>query len=208
MRQITILIAILLSGFIGSLCHAQINVPAESKEYVPIPVTVKTDIPDGARLRGPGWVIPENLNAYECSPALIIVCGPPGEYVIGYRIQWLHIEPVTFTDGNGKEITIQSYLGDGEYDTEAKFKILGPNQPNPPQPPVDPTWRIMLFYDGGQLDNLPAGQRSILTSLAIRQKLIARGHNLLEVLEAGGLGGSVPPRYAPWFAAVQGDPMP
>lgn len=133
-RAFIIAIALL----IPAIASGQISVPAESEEYVPIPVSIKTDIPDGARTTGPGWILPPGLNRYDVGPNSFVVCGPPGEYTLQFSLKWLHIVPVTFKDGAGNDITIQSYLGDGTYEVKATFKIKGKDGPDPPPPPPPP----------------------------------------------------------------------
>lgn len=131
---------------VPATAFGQITVPAESKEHVPIPVTVKTAVPEGATVEGPGLIWPAGVNVLEVGPNSFVVCAPPGEYTIVYRIEWLHVVPVTFIDGSGKEITIQSYLGSGKPNWKATFKVLGGSPPVPPPPPPPPgsKWGLIL----------------------------------------------------------------
>ena len=126
---------------------------------------------------------------------------------------WIHVEPIEVFDANGKQITILSYLGHGSYDDTATLTITGDPGPNPPPPPPPPPpplgpWQIMMYFDGGRLDNLPPSQRDLLISLTLRQRLVAADHVFLEVLEAESFAGSVPEKYKPWVDTVRGDPMP
>lgn len=84
----------------------------------------------------------------------------------------------------------------------------GGNDPNPPDP-VEKKWQIMFFYDGNALDNLPSRQREILISLALRKRLVAAGHTVLEVLESSAVNaGGAPAKYDAFINAVVGDPLP
>lgn len=137
----------LLFFFAASAARGQITVPAESKEHTPIPVTLTAMVPEGAQIKsGAGLVWPEGVNKLEVGTGQWVVCAPPGEYTITYRVSWLHIQPVTFIDGSGKEITIQSYLGSGDIDEKATFKVLGGSPPVPPPPPPPPgsKWGLIL----------------------------------------------------------------
>lgn len=134
MRYVVFLLTLLLSA----AAYAQIEVAPETPVYTPIPVSVISTVPDGAKVDGPGWVWPEGVNKIEIGPNKFIVCAPPGEYTIEYHLEWLHIVPVTFIDGSGKEITIQSYLGSGKTNYTAKFKVVGGTPPVPPPPPPPP----------------------------------------------------------------------
>lgn len=148
-------IVILCVAAVASLAHGQIEVPLENKEYVPIPVTVKYTVPEGAEIKkGPGLVWPEGVNKIEIGPGQFVVCAPPGEYTISYRVSWLHIQPITFVDGSGKTITIQSYLGSADIDEKVTFKVLGGTPPVPPPPPPPPgsRWGLLLRETKGGQD--------------------------------------------------------
>lgn len=205
-----VLVALLFS-LITATALGQITVPAESKEHTPIPVTLKAMVPDGAQIKsGAGLVWPDGVNKLEVGPGQWVVCAPPGEYTITYKVSWLHIQPVTFIDGSGKEITIQSYLGSGDIDEKATFKVLGGEPPVPPPPPPHPPggpYQVVLFYSPDQLDNLTADQREILNSMAYREKLKAAGHTLLGVLPDNA-APSPQSKFRAFYNAVQGDSMP
>lgn len=135
MKQVLWLVVWLLA----STACGQITVPAESKEHTPIPVTLKAMVPDGATIQsGAGLVWPEGVNKLEVGPGQWVVCAPPGEYTITYKVRWLHIVPITFKDFDGKEVTFQNYLGSGDVDEKATFKVLGGTPPVPPPPPPPP----------------------------------------------------------------------
>lgn len=150
MRSIVFLLAMAFCA----TALGQIEVAPETKEYVPIPVTLKTAVPEGATVDGPGLIWPAGVNVYEVGPNSFVVCAPPGEYTIEYRIEWLHVVPVTFVDGSGKEITIQSYLGSGKPNWKATFKVLGGEPPVPPPPPPVPgdKWGLLLRETKGGQD--------------------------------------------------------
>ena len=161
-------IAFLLVMALSATALGQIEVAPETKEYVPIPVTLKTAVPEGATVEGPGLIWPAGVNVHEVGPNSFVVCAPPGEYTIEYRIEWLHVVPVTFVDGSGKEITIQSYLGSGKPNWKATFKVVGGTPPVPPPPPPPPgsRWGLLLRETQG-------GQSPALGNLLIqlREKL-------------------------------------
>jgi len=136
-----------LATILASAAFGQITVPAESKEHTPIPVTLKAMVPDGATIQsGAGLVWPEGVNKLEVGPGQWVVCAPPGEYTITYKVRWLHIVPITFKDFDGKEVTFQNYLGSGDVDEQATFKVLGGTPPVPPPPPPPPgtRWGLIL----------------------------------------------------------------
>lgn len=166
-------IAFLLILMLGAVAHAQIEVAPESPVYTPIPVSVVSTVPDGAKVEGPGWVWPEGVNKVEIGPNKFIVCAPPGEYVLEYHLEWLHIVPVTFIDGSGKEITIQSYLGSGKLNYTAKFKVVGGTPPVPPPVPTPGSkWGLLLRETKG-------GQDPALGNLLIQLRLKFQNNKLV-----------------------------
>jgi len=207
MRPIILLLAWLA---MTASALAQIDVPAENREHVPIPVSVQSAVPQGAKVDGPGWVIPPKVNVHTVDATHLVVCAPPGEYTIEYQLEWIHVEPITFIDGTGKSITFNNFLGNGKISQKATFKVLGGTPPVPPPPPPLPPggpYQVVLFYSPDQLDNLTADQREILNSMAYREKLKAAGHSLLGVL-AGNAAPSPQSKFRPFYNAVDGDPMP
>lgn len=206
MRSLTIFFALFLSGL---CCADGIVLPDGPLERDhPIPVTLETAIPDGAQRMGPGWVLPEGVNSYEVNKQLIVIAARPGTYKIGYKIVWIHVEPIALFDASGKEVTVLQFLACGDYDTTATLKIVG-DEPEPePEPEPDPTpagpWDVMFFYDATRLDNLPQGQRTIISGRSTREAMEAGGHVLLEVLDKGVFSsGSLPERYRPWVEAAR-----
>lgn len=189
---------------------AQIEVPPESKEHVPIPVTVKAAVPEGATVEGPGLIWPAGVNVLTIGPNSFVVCAPPGEYTIEYRLEWLHVVPVTFVDGSGKTITIQSYLGSGKPNWKATFKVVGGTPPVPPPKPPTPggPYQVMLFYEWAQLDNLPQRQQELLTSLTVRDSIVQAGHVFLAAYDRSYVDSGKPADKAAWFRAVAGKTFP
>ena len=212
--RLSAILPILLAWGLGGTAWAEgIVCPDTAERDHPVAISLEAEIPDGAKTMGPGWQLSPGLNSYRVSDGLIVVAAAPGTYQISYQIFWIHLEPVTLFDANGNEITIMSYLGHGTYDDTATLTITGedpgPDPPDPPDPDPQGPWRIMLFYDARMLDNLPSEQRQILTSLAVREQLVADGHNLLEVLEdAVFSAGSVPADYQPWVNAAKKHSVP
>lgn len=192
---------------------AQIEVPAETKRDTPIPVTHKAMVPEGATIQsGSGLVWPQGVNKLEVGPGKWVVCAPPGEYTITYQVRWIHIVPITFKDFDGKEVTFQNYLGSGDIDEKATFKVLGGTPPIPPPPPPVPTpggpYQVMLFYEWGQLDNLPQRQQELLTSLTIRDSIVQQGHVFLAAYDRSFVDSGKPADKAAWFRAVAGKTFP
>jgi hypothetical protein len=101
----------------------------------------------------------------------------------------------------------------------------GPDPPDPdpdPDPPLPPVskWQVMFFHEADQLDNLPTAQVDILSGRVFREALEAKGHSFEGCYDVsavaktgrtcGPMGCVTPtaPDFAPWWAAVKGDPMP
>lgn len=196
--------------------YGQITVPKETPEYNPIHISVTAEIPTDGRIitSGPGWILSPGINAYRVSPTEMVVCAPPGNYSVAYKIFWIHLQEVKFKDFDGNEVSIWSYISHGNYDTHAAFKILGEVDPGPdPTPDPDPPnpdgkWQIMLYYDSSRLDNYPRGQRLLLTSLSLRKQLVTSGHNVILTHDVRQDSGSMPDWFKPWADAVKGDTMP
>lgn len=206
-------IATLFALCVTCQAFAQIEVPAETKRDTPIPVTLKAMVPEGAQVKsGPGLVWPKGVNTLEVGPGKWVVCAPPGEYTITYKLSWLHIVPITFKDFDGKEVTFQNYLGSGDVDEQATFKVIGEVKPDPPNPPDPPTpggpYQVMLFYEWGQLDNLPARQQELVTSLTVRDSIVQQGHVFLAAYDRSFVDSGKPADKAAWFRAVAGKTFP
>jgi len=140
--------ALLLLFALATPTLGQIIVPEENAEHTIIPIKFVPNIPEGATIRGTGWTIPLKVSTYKVADGFVAVA-PPGEYTVKYEARWIHLEPFTFIDGNGKEITITQYLGDGEVKEEAIFKVVG-RQPTPDDPVPDPNEKVSratYFYE-------------------------------------------------------------
>lgn len=103
-----------------------------------------------------------------------------------------------------------------------------PPKPDPPKPdPPDPPkpgqkYQVMFFYETDDLDNMPMAQREMVTGLAFREALEAKGHRFMGAYDADTIvtvkqscNGrtctevrSVAPALKEWWAAVDGDPLP
>ena len=98
----------------------------------------------------------------------------------------------------------------GQYAFKAEVLVgNGPVPPPPPPPPPPPgdKKQIVIFYQADKFDNYPQPQRSLLTSLKVREDLVALKHVFLEVLEEAAIS-TASVQFAPFIAAVQGDPLP
>ena len=202
MRRMAFLLAFLLH----STAWGQIDVPPSSEPYRVLTATVTASVPEGATFSG-GWTASEGVSFLSHDATTIHWTATPGKHSLSYSGFWLHVVPVTFTDGAGNEITIQSYLGHGSVDKSANFEIVGGDLPIPPQPPL-PTGKkhIVFFLAADNLDAMPYAQKYIVTSLVARKNLAARGHTFL-VIDDDQMQ-SPPEKYAPWVKAVEGDPLP
>lgn len=133
-----------------------------------------------------------------------------GKLKIRYKGFWLLLEPVTFVDGNGKEITIQSYRGHGSIDEVAVVEVIGgsPGPPPGPNPPVPgQKYEVMIFHESADLDNLPNSQRNLLSSLHVRENLIQRGHVFLGVLDIDSATDRSD-SWGPWMSMARKSKVP
>ena len=203
MRKLLFLLAFMLH----STALGQIVTPAEVEPYRVSTATVKASVPEGATFSG-GWVASEGVSFLSHSADTIHWTAPPGEHSLSYSGFWLHVVPVTFTDGSGKEITIQSYLGHGSVSESATFTVVGGADPVPKPEPPNPAGpkRIVFFVAANDLDSMPYAQRYLVTSLVARKNLAARGHTFLLIDD--DQMQNPPTEYAPWVEAVKDDPLP
>lgn len=214
--QIALMTCMALMGF--STANGQITLPEKVEVGEKIVATVQATIPAGATFDG-GWSI--SCDAGSCQAAWEPLKTPnsigvwtkiPGTYNVKYSGFWINLKEVKFKDGDGNEVVIQSYLGHGMINEQATVVVTGGNQPDPPNPPEPPTpggpFRIVMFYDGNQLDNMPADQRALLTSLKYRKALEAQGHVFLESLEKTAIERGVSDAFQKYIASVEGDPLP
>ena len=203
MRKLLFLLAFMLH----STALGQIVTPAEVEPYRVSTATVKASVPEGATFSG-GWVASEGVSFLSHSADTIHWTAPPGEHSLSYSGFWLHVVPVTFTDGSGKEITIQSYLGHGSVNESATFTVVGGADPVPKPDPPKPAGpkKIVFFVAADNLDSMPYAQRYLVTSLVARKNLAARGHSFLLIDD--DQMQNPPTEYAPWVEAVKDDPLP
>ncbi len=141
----------LVGCLIAQHAFGQISVPAESPEHTLIQVTVNPGMPDGAQFNG-GWRLDKYVDYLKIDDSHICLCAPPGTYSLTYRGYWILTESVTFPDGDGNQITIESYLGSGVVDESAEFTVTGGVDPGPgPDPPIPPpgkSWGLILEETG------------------------------------------------------------
>jgi len=139
-------------------------------------------------------------------------------------------EPFLFFFGNkqGKYLVSIALAKEGKL-VYAEHEITcgeGPNPPDPPDPP-DPLpgtkYQVMFFHDKDKLDDYPTEQKEMLSSLAFREALEAKGHtfegafsrdDVVRTKQALDKFGktttitSVPKNLASWWEAVDGDTLP
>ncbi len=204
---------LLLILLMASPAWGQLTVTQQAEVGEPILATIDTMVPEGADTNGPGWVLDAGTSMLPSSkPGEFHIWATPGKHVIRFKLHWLHTEAVTFTDGAGKEITIQSFLGHGDYDESAEFVVgeAGPDPgPDPPTPVPGGPYQIMMFYAADQLDDYPPEQRLLLTSLTLRKDLVSKGHVYLEALESRAVEeGGYPPKYQGFVTSISGDRLP
>ena len=191
MRAILLLLAFLWP----SLAYSQIEVPDKVEVGEKIVATVKTpDIPEGAQVLGDwyveggeSYIPPNNSDKICCIWALA------GKVKIQASGFWVHWE--------------QQKIGKYRYEAEVTVIGEGPGPNPPPPPPPGGPYEIAMFYQADQLDNYPQSQRSLLTSLALREKLQAQKHQVLEIFEWSSLSTSGG-QYEEYFAAVRDDTAP
>ena len=192
-------VCILLCG----TAFSDIDVKPQYDEHEPIVATVTiTNVPDGAKLRGSfavsdGSYLAAGENVYH-------VWAPPGTHVATAQGVWVLTKDVTV---EGQTFPVLLDFGQFSYAREFTVgEVPVPVPPIPPVPPIHGPWQIVMFYDQDQLDNLPAEQRALLTSLAYRQKLEAAGHLVLGVFAIQSV--HINSKFAAYLDAVKGDPMP
>ena len=154
-------------------------------------------IPEGAKVRG----------SWDCSTLKWTPCGAnvhmsaaPGKHVIRAFGVWVLTKDVTIGDQ-----TVPVLVDFGQYSFQTE--VLIGSDPGPFPPPPTGKFQIVMFYQADQLDNYPQSQRSLLTSRTLREKLVAQGHVILEILEEAAIGTSGG-HLADFIKSVAGDPLP
>ena len=200
---------ILLALLFCSAAQAEMTVtPSKAPVGTRVVAKVSADVPEGATFDG-GWDITgEGKLAKLSIPNAVGVWGPAGEYTITYRGFWLLLKDVTFKDGDGNVITIKSYLGHGQVDESATLVLEGDDGPDPPPPPPPPVgpWKIVLFYESSQLDNLTRDQQAILRGEWVKGQLRERGHELVQRIQ--GIPTQYPADLREYVEAVRGKSLP
>lgn len=201
---------VFILGLVLLLCSAalgQIVVPAETPRDKIVDATVTLPgVPADAKLLGTLTIDGADWREGN-SKGLYHIVAPPGEYKIVASGWWITTRTVKLPD---EPEPVEVITGMGQYNQVAAFKVTGGAGPDPPDPPPPGgKYRIVLFYSENQLDNLPQGQRDILTSLVFREWVRSQGHVLLEVLDpANFTAGSVSAKWKPWVDAVAGKALP
>lgn len=181
--------------------------PAQTGVGSKVIATVTAQIPKGATFDG-GWTVSGKAEHEKLASAgKIGIWGPAGTYEVKYSGFWILLKEVSFKDGDGNTVVIQSYLGHGFINEQATFVLEGTNGPDPPDPPgpVGP-WKIVLFYESSRLDNLTRDQQSLLRGEWVKGRLQERGHELVQRVQ--GHPSSYPPELREFVTAVRGKSLP
>jgi len=208
------LASVVLLCLLCAASQAEIIVnPEKAAVGTKVVAKVVAQIPEGATFDG-GWAITGSGKAEAAKldePRTIGIWGTAGTYEIKYSGFWLLLKEITFKDGDGNTVTIQSYLGHGMVNERATLVLEGENGPDPqPDPnPVGP-WKIVLFYDSATLDDMTRDQQAIMRAImrgeAIKATLKGLGHQLLQRVE--GHPTSYPPELREFIQAVAGKSLP
>jgi len=157
-------IAMLVAMTIG-----QITVPAETAPYLPIVASVTVEqVPPDAKFDGT-WRL-EGAHFLPDGKNRIHIWAKPGEYKLEFSGLWLHLKDVTFTDGDGNQITITSYLGHGFVDESATFKVTGAPPPPDPDPPDEESpiaadgLRVLIVRESNPNPPYPPEQQVLINS--------------------------------------------
>lgn len=143
----------------------------------PILLTSDSDkIPDGARTKGPGWIVPTGLNPVKIpgNDSLLVVAGPPGKYAVRYQVDWILLEPITLYDKDGNPITVMQFVDWGEVDESIAIEILeGDPDPDPDPNPVPPPGKrfVLSVAESGEATSAQA-----MTLAGLRRYLESSQH--------------------------------
>lgn len=201
---VAILSAIAAWACLAVAAWGGITVPSKIEDHKPIVAVVSVDdVPDGAKMRG-SFTSTTAMIEPGPQPGVYHLWAPPGKHVLVALGIWVLTKDVTV----GTE-TFPVLIDFGQYQYSAVIEVLGgdPGPVPPPPPPPSDKYQIVMFYQADQLDNYPAAQRSLLISLALRQKLVSQGHQVLEILEEAAIGTSGG-SLAEFTKSVQGDSLP
>lgn len=200
--------ALLLAWLVALPAWAQIEVAPSTEPHRVGTATVKAPVPEGATFSG-GWVASEGVSFLSHSSDTIHWTAPPGEHSLSYSGFWVHTKTVSFTDGAGNPITIESYLGSGLVNESATMTVTGGTEPDPkpdPPKPIAGKKKIVFFIQGEQTERLPPAQAYIVNSLLARKHLRARGHELA-IIDDDAMANP-PAEWAPWVTAAAGVELP
>lgn len=194
-------IALLGVFLVATIARGQIIVPAEVEPYKLVPARLATPIPEGVIVKDGGWEVvgatKDHVADTHPEGDSLIFTGSPGDYVV--KFDGVLIKPITVP---GIPEPINSYVG--RIKAEAKCRIKGiVNPPDPPDPPTPGGLKQLMFlYRLGDLDNLPEGQQSVLSSLALRSWISDQHHVFKGMVDFARVpAGSVPAKYSKWYAA-------
>ena len=204
MRRLLFILALMLP----STALGQIVTPAEVEPYTLATATAQSDVPPGAKVDG-GWSASDGVSYVVVEPNKIVWTGPPGKHTLTFAGWWVNTKTVSFKDGDGNQITIESYLGSGRFNESAESVVGGAVIPDPVKPPPGPVVgkkKIVFFIKGEQVERLPPAQNYIVNSLLARQHLRGRGHELA-IIDDDAMA-SPPAEWAPWVTAAAGLELP
>lgn len=134
-------------------------------------------LPEGAVLRGDVMVdLDTNAKAYEVRqfPQYNFgLWGTQGMYHFRVMAMW----GVKHPDVEG------AWLDFGLTVINEKVHVEGGDAPNPPLPPTPHgPYKVWFLEEISQRDNLPTGQRQLMTSLVLRERLEALGHKFQQIV--------------------------
>ena len=204
MRRLLFLLAMLAT----TPALAQIEVASSVEAYHVVSAKIASSIPEGATFDG-GWTADDGVSWLPHSSDTIHLTGTPGEHTLSFSGFWLHLKEISFKDGDGNLITIQSYLGHGSINETATFTVTGGTEPDPkpdPPKPIVGKKKIVCFIKGEQTERLPPAQAYIVNSLLARQHLRGRGHELA-IIDDDAMANP-PAEWAPWVTAAAGLELP
>lgn len=201
-KRATLGLAFLIALAWCSTARGDIEVKPAYEPHEPIVATVTvTDVPAGAKLRGSLQV--SDGSYLVAGENVFHIWAKPGKHTVKASGVWVLTQDLKVGDQ-----VVPVLVDFGQYNYERSFTVGGENPPNPPDPPTPGgPYQVAIFYDADQLDNLPADQRALLTSLTYRQKLKEQGHVVLGVFAAQSIS-QVPSKFKAFIDSVAADPLP